>query len=119
MVNVEIQNTLLELADALEGAIVDTADRKEHYRRITSILKSNRADVNLAKLLKATAVRMRELSTMRAVDFIAMDRTVDQRLASGLRSLAPSAPRYVYHGTVFRRLASILEHGLTPGKRPI
>jgi hypothetical protein len=119
LLDTETQNALVELADALEGVAFDPTDRKAHYHRIAAILKSNSADTDLIKLLKATAARMRKLSTMRTADFISLNRTADQRLASGLRALAPSAPHYIYHGTVFARLVSILEHGLIPAKRPV
>jgi hypothetical protein len=113
------EDVLMELADALEGAIVDASDRESHYQHLAAILDSNIATPQLIKLLHIAEARMRDLSTLRVIDFVAVDRTVDREIASKLRSFALRARRYVYHGTVFGRLASIAEHGLTPAMRPI
>lgn len=113
------EDVLMELADALEGAIVDASDRESHYQRLAAILDSHIATPQLIKLLHITEARMRDLSALRVIDFVAVDRTVDREIASKLRSFALCARRYAYHGTVFGRLASIAEHGLMPVMRPV
>jgi hypothetical protein len=109
----------MELADALEGAIVDASDRESHYQHMAAILDSNIATPQLIELLHITEARMRDLSTLRVIDFVAVDRTVDREIAAKLRSFALCARRYVYHGTVYGRLTSIAEHGLMPAMRPL
>jgi len=113
------EDVLMELADALEGAIVDASNRESHYQHIAEILKSSIGHPRLNELLRVTDARMRDLSTLRVIDFGAVDPSVDREIASKLRSFALCARHYVYHGTVFGRLASIAEHGLIPAMRPV
>jgi hypothetical protein len=115
----EAEEVVLECADALDEALVDAKHREEHYARISSLITTARLDSRVVELLRSIESRMRALEPLDDLELAVFDRAPDKALAAELRTLVGSTRKYVYHGTVFARLASIAKHGLVPAMKPV
>jgi hypothetical protein len=112
-------DVLLEIADALDMAIIDARRRESHYSHIGAILESDAASSRVKALMELAEARMRILACLSEMEIAVADRADDHLIASELCSIAFPRRPYVYHGTVFARLLSISERGLVPAMYPV
>jgi hypothetical protein len=117
--NKEVAEVLLECAEALDEAPVDAQHRDQHYARISDLVTTAKLQPRVIELLRSIESRMRALASLNVLDMVVSDRGPDRAVAVELRSLVSSERSYVYHGTVFGRLASIAKDGLVPAMKPV
>ena len=112
-----LDELLLECLEALEYSGMDGDQRETHIQFLAQSASDSRLSAELREILKEVAdifLRQRGIDPMQYV----MSKSIHRERVAALLSkeLGPVAARYVYHGTIFGRLAGIAKDGLVPGR---
>lgn len=114
-----LSELILECVDALESPSHDNACRDDHIDKIAEALQSGQLSAEQQAVLGEAAAIFKFHKHCELTDFMSGRARREVQLAERLSDLVPMPSRYVYHGTVQRRLRSIVAEGLVPGKQPV
>lgn len=113
----EMDELLVELADALANPTFDNRDRKEHFDRLEAAMAY--APDDLRETLEQVRRQLADDIRRNWFDFLAQDfgpsrEQMVTALAGHIRHGG-----YLYHGTIYRNLERIAEDGLIPDARRV
>jgi len=111
---VNLRDLLVECLDALRVPALDCNHRSEHLKRIEQMLKNDSLPNETRGLLVQAAAMFRRHMKRHPADFWFRDDKETGVLAEAIANYIGN-DGFFYHGTVFRRLRSILDEGLVPG----
>lgn len=112
---------LNECVDALLIPTWDYDHREEHLSFIEEALAMDATPCEIRELLRSAATIFRGQQKMDRLILALEDQmSAGQELVAEIKSkMGWPLPPFVYHGTIYGRLASISKDGLVPGKVPV
>ncbi|OAN49955.1 hypothetical protein A6A05_01685 [Magnetospirillum moscoviense] len=114
----DLDELLIECIDALGGPGWDGNERQDHLTFIQQVIEGGDAPAEICDLLQSVATYFREVATVPEMEQALGNRQRPNALAAELRRRVRD-DAYVYHGTIYGRLAGIAREGLIPGKAPV
>lgn len=116
----EVEEFLTECIEALRAGGCASIDRTDYLKYIAKAVASDGTPEDLRELLSSVAVlfqRDRPFRLDAKVD--EFDAEVDELATAIQTRITNPTTRFVYHGTIYGRLADISKNGLLPGKIPV
>ncbi|MBM2715848.1 hypothetical protein JQK88_32580 [Mesorhizobium caraganae] len=110
----DLRDLLIECLDALRVPALDCNHRAEHLKRIEQVLENDGLPSEARSLLVQAAATFRRHMKRHPADFWFRDDRETGVIAQAIANYIGD-DGFFYHGTVFRRLRSILDEGLVPG----
>jgi hypothetical protein len=113
----DLDDLLIECIDALQVPARDSSDRAEHFAFIKEALSRDSTPSEVREVLKNALEILGEQQKKHVLDLsFDLDARALKLVATIQSNLTGSVPRFVYHGTIYGRLADICQSGLLPGK---
>ena len=114
----DLNELLRECFEALCMSSCDGHDRDEHLAYIKEALARDNTPEDARELLRSAATIFREHQKRPLVSLVVYSGA--EELVALIRSkMGRSLPQFIYHGTIYGRLAQIAKDGLLPGKVPV
>lgn len=113
-----LDELMIECIDALQGPGWDGSERGQHVAEIEKAILSEEVSADVADLLLAAATHFRKNAAVPEMTQAMANRKTPDTLAEALKPKIGPA-QYVYHGTIFGRLAGIAQEGFVPSKVPV
>lgn len=114
---VSFDDLLLECIDALKNPSVDGDQREAHIMCLNKAAVAPDVSEELQDTLKKVAETFRNGRGCNLLSCLLSPNDHGESLAATLaKELGQVASRYVYHGTIYGRLAKIAQEGLVPGR---